>query len=171
MNPKAVIVGVGNRLRGDDAVGCLALDELGSLTAPRSLDGVDLIDAGTVPENQIEPIARLSPDRILFIDACDFGGEPGEIRLFKGEETDRLAGGLVSTHTLPLNLIAGLLSQKAKAKVSLLGVQPANLEFNTGLSEPVAQALPAVVSLAREWVRLPTGGHFSPPPTHKRTGS
>ena len=142
---RSVIIGVGNRLRGDDAVGCAVIDELAGL------EGAALFDVGSSPENYIEPVARLKPARILFVDACDFGGKPGEFRLFSRAEFEELAYGLLSTHTLPLHLTAEMLAQETKASIELLGVQPLSIEFNQPLSEPVRSGLPAVAGYCRSW--------------------
>jgi len=142
---RPVLVGVGNRLRGDDAIGCAVIDELGEL------EGVKVIDAGNTPENYLEPIARLEPERILIVDACDFGGRPGEFRLFGRDEIERLSYGLLSTHTLPLSLTAEMLARETGADIRLLGVQPARVEFGQDLSVPVAKALPEVVAFVRAW--------------------
>jgi hydrogenase 3 maturation protease len=140
-----VILGVGNRMRGDDAVGCLVVDEL------HGMDDVEAIDAGTTPENYVEPIVELNPERVLIVDACAFGGKPGEFRLFGREDMERLAAGMVSTHTLPLNMTVSLLEQQLEADIHFLGVQPEALEFDAGLSGPVEDALEAIVEFVRDW--------------------
>ncbi|MEO0085213.1 MAG: hydrogenase 3 maturation endopeptidase HyCI [candidate division WOR-3 bacterium] len=146
LSQTAVVVGVGNRLRGDDAVGCLVVEALKGRT------DAALFDAETAPENYIEPVAKLNPARILLIDACDFGGRPGEYRLFGRDEIERLAMGLVSTHALPLTMTAQLLGQRTRADVWLLGVQPERVDFGAGMSRAVAKAMPAIVEFVREWL-------------------
>uniref|UniRef100_A0A7C4GBL5 Hydrogenase 3 maturation endopeptidase HyCI n=1 Tax=candidate division WOR-3 bacterium TaxID=2052148 RepID=A0A7C4GBL5_UNCW3 len=146
LSGSTVVIGVGNRLRGDDAVGCSVIDALKGKVAAL------LFDAESAPENFIEPAVETKPTRILFIDACDFGGKPGEFKLFGREEIGRLALGLVSTHTLPLTLTAELLEQRTGAEVWLLGVQPARLEFGAQMSRQVAKALPAIVEFVRDWL-------------------
>lgn len=146
--PAAAIIGVGNRLRGDDAVGPAVIERLGCV------EGARTFDAGPVPENYLEPVAELSPGRILFVDACDFRAEPGEFRLFEMPDIERLGAGLVSTHTLPLTVTAQLFAA-AGARVSLLGVQPASLEFDAPLSDAVSSALPAVLAAVRAWAAGP----------------
>ncbi len=145
---RAVVMGIGNRLRGDDAVGCLAIDELEP--------GVDLkvIDGGTSPENYIGPIVDFAPARILLVDACAFDGQPGEFRLFNRTELDRLAARTVSTHTLPLTMTVVMIEQQSEASIEFLGVQPVSLEFDAGLSQPVASTLPDLVDYVRRWVEL-----------------
>jgi len=144
----AVVVGVGNRFRGDDAVGPLVIDELAGS------DGLELIDAGSAPENYIEPVVRLDPGLLVFVDACDFGGQPGEFREFGRDEIDRLAGGLVSTHTLPLTMTVALLGEQVRSEIVLLGIQPEQLDFNAGLSDRVRAAVP----LAADYLRRRAGG-------------
>ncbi len=164
-----VVLGVGNRLRGDDAVGCIVCDQLLSAGHdPISLSSGDspvargrspttpalfVIDAGDAPENYIQPVADRRPERILIIDCCDFGGRPGEFCLFSRDEIDRLSYGLLSTHTLPLTLTVEMLSLATKAQIELLGVQPQQMEFGADLSPAVRAALPALVQSIRDWAR------------------
>ena len=136
---KAVVLGIGNRMRGDDAVGSLVAEEL------KGTPGLGVFDCGTTPENYIEPVVALEPDRILLVDACSFGGRPGEFRLFEREDIERLAAGFVSTHTLPLTMTVVMLEQQTNARIQLLGIQPANVQFGETLSASVASALPDVV--------------------------
>ena len=177
-----VVLGVGNRLRGDDAVGCLVCDELkGTVPAlpDRGLRGqrglspkppdLFVLDCGSAPENYVQPIADRSPERILIIDCCNYGAKPGESRLFSREEVGRLSYGLLSTHTLPLTLTIEMLSLETRAAIELLGIQPERIEFGEDLSEPVQRALPAVVEFVRNWAKAGTApadssGAARPPP-------
>ena len=149
---KVVVLGVGNRLRGDDAVGCILCDELAGLV------GAQVIDCADTPENFVEPVAKLRPRRILVIDCCDFGAEAGEFRLFSRKELEELSYGLLSTHTLPLSLTVELLSVETGAAIELLGIQPERIEFGTDLSPSVRAALPALVERVRDWVRASQSG-------------
>jgi hydrogenase 3 maturation protease len=132
-------------MRGDDAVGPEVIDALAGFA------GAELIDAGSAPENHLGPIGALRPDRVLFVDACDFSAGPGEFRLFSREEADDLAYGLLSTHTMPLHLTMAMVAAETGAEVMLLGVQPETVELGAPLSEPVRAELPAVVEFCREW--------------------
>lgn len=141
------VVGVGNRMRGDDAIGGLVAGELDGST------DIVAIDAGTTPENQLDRLVALRPERVLFVDACAFGGAAGDFRLFSREEIDDLAGSIVSTHALPLGLTVALLEKELDAEVLLLGIQPGRLDFGAELSESTARALPRIVEFVREWAR------------------
>jgi len=146
-----VVIGVGNRLRGDDAVGCIVCDELqGDVKSPIAPD-VFVLDCGSTPENYVQPVTDRKPTRILVVDCCNYGAEPGEFRLFSREEVDRLSYGLLSTHTLPLTLTIEMLSLQTGATIELLGIQPERIEFGEDLSEPVRRALPALIQFVRDW--------------------
>jgi len=140
-----VVLTVGNRLRGDDAVGPRIADEL-----PSSADLL-VVDGGLAPENYLGPVVGFGPAAVLIVDACDFGGAPGEFRLFGRAELERLAGGLVSTHTLPLTLTVAMLEQQLAVRIEFLAAQPGTLEFDAPLSDPVAAALPRLVETVRRW--------------------
>jgi hydrogenase 3 maturation protease len=74
---RTLIVGIGNILKADDGAGPLVCEQLG-----RAKVCADLIDAGTVPENYIQPIIKKAPQNLLVIDAIDFGASPGTIKIF-----------------------------------------------------------------------------------------
>jgi len=130
---KTVIVGVGNVLKGDDAAGPLLCHEL-------QKTGVcaQVIDAGTAPENYIQPIIKKTPQNLLFIDAMDFGAPPGTIRLFKPEQ---LSSFTYSTHILSPRILAEMVCRDVKADVYFIGVQPAQVKLGQPLSEQVSRAV------------------------------
>lgn len=126
------ILGVGNRHRRDDGIGSLIAKRLaGRLSA-------QAIDAGTVPENYLEKVARSRPDAVLFVDAVDFGGDPGEWRVL---DPGALALGGLSSHALSLRMAAEYLSARTQAHVALLAVQPADVGAGTELSGKVSQTM------------------------------
>jgi hydrogenase 3 maturation protease len=68
---KTVIVGIGNTLKGDDGAGPWVCQKLQEARV-----SAELIDAGTVPENYIQPIISKSPQNLIIIDAIDSGAPP-----------------------------------------------------------------------------------------------
>jgi hydrogenase 3 maturation protease len=116
---KLAIVGVGNESKGDDAAGVLAIRKLSDL------QGVLVLEGGTSPENVTPPLRRFSPSWVIFVDSVDFGGRPGEFRVFDPLKT---SGSHISTHTLPLSLLSKYLEVELGARVLLVGIQPKSLE-------------------------------------------
>jgi hydrogenase 3 maturation protease len=149
---QVVVLGVGNRLRGDDAIGCVLCDEL-LKTGSAPVADVFVVDCGSTPENYVQPVAEVNPIHILVADCCNYGGKPGEFRLFSRQDVDRLTYGLLSTHTLPLTLTIEMLSLETRATIELLGIQPEQIEFGEDLSEPIRRALPSLIEFVRNWVR------------------
>jgi len=124
---KLVIVGIGNPLRGDDAVGLYILKELDGKVPPN----VELIEGETTPERFTEEIERSNPSHVLFVDAAHFGATPGKTKLLGPQ---KIADVAISTHAMPLSILAEFLRKSTKAKVALLGVQPKTVELSEKLS-------------------------------------
>lgn len=129
---RVCIVGVGNRWRGDDGAGPRVID-----ARRRGTRGV-WIDAGVVPENFLEPIARTGPDRVLIVDAVAFGGVLGQWRLMDVTDTDAI---VLSTHAGSLAMLSEYLSVRTSASVHLLGIQPESIDARVGLSQSVEKSV------------------------------
>lgn len=139
---KVAILGVGNPLMGDDGVGSWVAGELqGKVRAP-------VFVGEEVPENYLYDIISEEPEYLLVIDAVDFGGKAGEMRLVDLEE---LTPRFLSSHGMSLNIMASLLEEKG-CKVILLGIQPQNLAFGADMSEEVKRSGEELLSLIRSWL-------------------
>jgi hydrogenase 3 maturation protease len=139
------VVGIGQELRGDDAVGVRTARRLGNRQraggreAPRPASLFLLVvEAGPVPESCTGPLRRFAPDLVILVDAADMGELPGTIRWLDCAEADAAAG---STHGLPLSLFARFLVEEIGCQVALLGIQPSALTFGAPLTDPVRRAL------------------------------
>ncbi|MDD5432957.1 MAG: hydrogenase 3 maturation endopeptidase HyCI [Candidatus Omnitrophica bacterium] len=130
---KVVILGIGNTLRSDDGVG--------SILANRLIGKVPFMvwDAGTGPENYLGKAVKEKPNTILIIDAVDFGGNPGEIRLLEGDELKTI--NLFSTHNASLSLTINYLQSSLQLDIIILAIQPKTVVFGDNLSPEMAQAL------------------------------
>lgn len=139
--PKVAVVGMGQTLRGDDAVGPIVAGALqGSL--PRS-ESVLIVDAGPAPENFTGKIRRFGPDLVLLIDAAELGEAAGRIRLLD----HRVCTGIsASTHTLPPSVIADYLIGELHCEIALLGIQPLHTDVGAPLSAPVRSAVDQAVA-------------------------
>ena len=133
---RVCILGFGNRLWRDDGVGsCIA-------EALQNCPNLDSIDAGFVPENHLEIVARKNPDTILMIDAADFGGTPGETRLLQPGDV-AVAG--ISTHAGSPQMLGKYLEARTGARVALLAIQPKDTSEGTELSPEVSATLTELV--------------------------
>ncbi len=140
-NSATVIVGIGNVLKGDDGVGPLVCEQLAGKTS------AELIDAGTVPENYIQPIIKKAPQNLLVIDAIDFGAPAGTIRMF---EPERLNSYALSTHTLSPRLFIDLVCQDIKVNVYFVGIQPAQTQLGQSISPQASEAVQRLSQILAE---------------------
>jgi hydrogenase 3 maturation protease len=133
------VVTVGNTLRSDDGAGPYI-----AARATRSRPGLVVIDAGERPEGILDRVIALAPRRVVFIDAADFGGVPGETRVI--DEGAVPAAGL-STHIFPVPVVARLIAADTGAEISFVGIQAASVALGEGLTPPVREAADLLVAL------------------------
>lgn len=125
-------------MKGDDGAGPLLCRQLmGKVSAT-------VIDAGTVPENYVRPIINSGSRHLLIIDAADFAGVPGALRLFKPEE---VASSAFSTHALSPRLFIDLLLAEMDIDIHLIGIQPAQTAFGEPVCPEVQESLDALSDL------------------------
>lgn len=139
----SVIVGIGNMLKRDDGAGpALAQRLLRSGKVP-------VIDAGNAPENYIGKIASLNKKNIIFLDALDFSAQPGGYKLFN---IDDVYDGNIASHTFSIGFIFDLIRSEIDCTGYVLGIQPFDLRFGSGLTEAVADALDEATVIFEEWI-------------------
>ena len=112
---KTVYVLVGNTLRGDDGAGVFIAENL-----PEDHEHITVINAGDSPERIFSRVLKERPVKTVIIDAADFRGIPGEVRLFSHS---RLHEAPLSTHRFPISVIARLIEEDARCEVHLVGIQ------------------------------------------------
>lgn len=138
------VVGVGNELCGDDAAGVLVAQLLGEAVGPgRVSDRLHVVQTGPVPENYIGPILQDQPHQVVFCDAVDFGGAPGEWRVF---EMDDLSEACVSTHNSSLALLSRVLAAEGVEDIFVVGIQPKQTSFGSSCSSEVMAAVEEIVA-------------------------
>jgi hydrogenase 3 maturation protease len=132
-----VVLGVGHALRADDAAGSVVAEELRARFPHRVFDG------GMVPENFAGPIRRVAPDTLLIVDAADFGGAPGEVRI---AGPDEVFGLMTGTHAPPLSVLMSLLADDTGADVYLVAVQVADTRLGGTMTPEVHSAVAKLVA-------------------------
>ncbi|MCX7785918.1 MAG: hydrogenase 3 maturation endopeptidase HyCI [candidate division WOR-3 bacterium] len=144
-----MIIGIGNRMRSDDAIGSLIAEELKTY----NLNNVTIFDVGITPENYIDKAVAEKPDWIIFVDACNFDAKPGEYKLFEENEIQDIAYGLMSTHTLPLTLTIELIKKQHNCRISLLGIQPKSFTMSSDLSTEILNAKSKVIEFIKSIIK------------------
>ena len=141
MTNPVLVLGLGNLLLGDDAVGLFSLEVLKAEPADPS---VEFVDGGT----QGIALVGLLADRrsVLILDAIGLGAEPGTVHVLRGRDLAKLrARRATNAHEgngLSLIEMARLLGYYPQ-ELAVVGVEPAHVKTGIGLS-------PAVEAASRE---------------------
>ena len=133
-----IIITVGNCMRKDDGVGPYIASKV------KSSENFIIIDAASSPENVIDEVIRLNPDHVIFVDAADFKGKPGEIRVI---DESGVPESTVSTHAVPLKIVAAIIKSETSARISFVAIQARDLGFGKGLSKDVKKAADKIIAL------------------------
>jgi len=140
---KTAIVGVGNLLMGDEGIGVHIAERLKSASLPAD---VAVLDGGTHFWGDEEMLN--GAEKLVIVDAVLGGGAPGTIYRFGLDELeDETDGVRLSCHDMGLieklrmTQFAGLTPEQ----IVIIGVEPANVAWNAGLSKEVEAKVPEIV--------------------------
>lgn len=150
---KTVVIGLGNPLASDDALGLEAIKRLGASELPAE---VELIEGGTVGIGLIDLVA--GAERAVLIDAALSGGKPGTIHRYRFEDLPAEPVFQLSAHGFgpveAIRLGQMVRPEEMPGEIVLYGVEAGETEsFRVGLSEAVTRALPELVEQIAEEVR------------------
>ena len=139
LNQRSAIlfVGIGNRLKSDDAVGIYICDNLLSTKGKQKL----IVESGI--EKYVGKINDLSPEILVLVDCTDFNKEPGYLNLFT---VDKIQDNSLHTHTISL----GRISEFFEMKTYILGIQPEFVGFGEEISQVVKDKADEVVAFINE---------------------
>lgn len=143
--PRILIAGLGNVLLQDDGVGVHAVRALAQDPYP----GVQVAEIGTLVLDALHLFEWA--DYILAIDAMQAGGAPGTIYRFTTK--DVAAGGVqMSLHELSLVSALRFIPIPPDPHITILGVEPAVINYGLDLSSDVARSLPELLQTVRDIV-------------------
>jgi hydrogenase maturation protease len=142
---RLVLIGVGNRDRGDDGVGPIVCD----LLREDQVDGVHII----VFEGAMVDLAlHWEPsDHVVIVDASAPNGRPGRIVERDVVASPVAAPGAVSTHAIDVTAAIELARtlDRLPASLTLIGIEVAACDHGAPLSAAVSHAAGRVVASIR----------------------
>ena len=145
LSESTCIVGLGNRLRGDDGVGVMIAETLKNHAA--SGHGHQVVEAEDVIENYVFQLAEGSAENILLVDAVKMPDTAvGSVVFGRLEELEN--GSDYSTHKLALATSASILRQYGK-QVWLLGLVAHDVDYGATLSPQMAESAQRVIDFIR----------------------
>lgn len=140
MQATTLILGLGNTLLSDEAVGPRVVEQLRQEAPAR--EGIRYLDGGTLSFTLAEPIAAAT--RLIAVDAARLGEPPGTVRVFEGETMDhQLRAHAKSVHEVSLADLLDMarLTDSLPSRRALVGIEPAKIDWGECLSPPVAAAV------------------------------
>jgi hydrogenase maturation protease len=149
---KITLLGLGNILMRDDGVGVHAVKAVQErFEVPPELD---IVDGGTAGLDLL-PFLE-GRDRVLFVDAVDFGQEPGFIGELVNDAIPAFFGkDKASLHHvgLPEVLATAQLLNILPEEICLIGIQPQGIEMGLGLTEVLQGKLDLLVAQISDKLR------------------
>lgn len=150
-----LILGLGNTLLSDEAVGVRIVEQLRN--HPQSTHyHLKLLDGGTMGLTLL--VDMEDADAMIILDAGQLGMEPGCLQVFEGEQMDLfLRSRGRNPHDIGLDdLMDGLrLRQAVPEKRALVCIQPKTIAVGESLSIEVEKAIPqaveAVIEILDRW--------------------
>lgn len=152
---RKIILGIGNPLGSDDAVGSLIarrihkkLEGKSSTACSKASARGDImaIDAGVAPESYTSVIRRNRPEQLILIDATDMQLPTGSIRLLPPHKIKTVT---FSTHQMPLSSLVSYV-QEFCGKIYIIGIQPEQTQVGGRLSASVRKSGQRLVDLILE---------------------
>ena len=138
---QCVLIGVGNRLRGDGGVGSVVAERL-AMVPPA---GWRILDAGVAPEAFTGPIRRWRPNLLVIVDAVDMALPAGSLRRLTAERLPSLD--CFHSHHPSLRQLCDYLSPVVE-RIVVVAVQPGAVDSapDEGLTPSVAEAVAGLVN-------------------------
>ncbi len=140
---KPLLLGIGNILLSDEAIGVRVIEEC---EKDSRFANIDIIDGGTAGMELLDEIA--SRPLVVIIDAIRSREEPGTIHLFKDEQVPRFFSQKLSPHQLGLSdvLSALVMTEEIPERLFLVGIVPETIEPGIGMSNIITEKIDAVLS-------------------------
>lgn len=148
------IIGIGNRDRGDDALGPLVADALDG----RLPDTVGVVEHSGEVAGLVDLMS--GAEAVYLVDAAVMGLEPGRLRVFDASASPLPAlGGAFSSHALGLSEAIELARalDVLPPVCRVFAVEAASFEAGEGLSKQVADTLPRVTQAVIETIEQESG--------------
>jgi hydrogenase 3 maturation protease len=139
---KVVILGIGNDMRGDDAVGTVLAQKLAKIFTEN--EKITVFDGKTVPENFTGAIRKERPSHIILVDAVDMNKKPGQIELISRKQ---IANYNISTHAMPLSFLIKYLKSTCPAELIIVGIQPKTTILVNKMSVEIENSIEMLLKL------------------------
>lgn len=152
LSGRCCIVGMGNLLKNDDAVGLFVIESVKRAVGENQM----LLNVEDVIEAYVYKIAELDCDSVVVIDAVKAEAETGSIVFGKLDDEFDAIGGTLSTHKLALKMSGRIFAGNNK-ETYLLGVVVDNIDFGVELTPSVRESAEILIQIIIEALNCDKG--------------
>jgi hydrogenase maturation protease len=147
------LVGIGNYYGFDDSIGLRVAEAIGDRGLDRGFRAIDLggnlIDLAHYLGAEVE--------QVLIVDSARMGRAPGEFAFFTPDAvTSRKRTAGFSTHEADLLKVLGVAAslREPLAPITILGIEPAEVANEPGLSAPLAERFDEYIDAAVSFLTM-----------------
>ena len=146
MTETVCLIGIGNILLSDEGVGVHAVNAIKEryTFSPH----VEIIDGVTMGLDLLSFFE--GRDKVLIVDAVDFGKEPGHTGIIENNDIPSALDPKFSVHHIGLSdvLFAAKLMEKIPSEVCLIGIQPKSLDVGLDMTDEINGKIDKLVDLS-----------------------
>jgi len=125
---KTAIIEIGNPLKKDDNIGNLLIEKLSKEIKDKNFV---FIKAYQTPENYLSPLKKEKPEMIYILDAVEFKGTTGEVKVFSLND---ISLNTITTHNIPVTVYKNYFPD---ATIKIIGIKVKDTNFGEELSKEI----------------------------------
>ena len=133
---KTAVIGIGNPIKKDDNIGNIITDKLKEKIKDKNFT---FLIAQLTPENYLAILKETNPEKVYIIDAVDFEGKTGEVKVFS---LDDIELSKITTHSIPINVFKEYLPS---SEIKLIGIKVEDVNFGEELSTEINSKLREII--------------------------
>lgn len=130
------VIGIGNPLKKDDNIGNLITEKLGKEIKDKNFM---FIKAYLTPENYLLLLKKEEPKKVYIIDAVEFKGEAGDVKVFNLDEINQSR---ITTHNISVTIYQDYFPNSI---IKLIGIKVKDVNFGEELSKEIKDKLDSII--------------------------
>ncbi|MEM2918699.1 MAG: hydrogenase 3 maturation endopeptidase HyCI [Candidatus Altiarchaeota archaeon] len=144
-----ILIGIGNPLKGDDAIGIYIAEKFKSeISKDKTLRKKwFVLSCETAIENFSKVVKKKKPENLIIIDAAEFSLTAGEFRKF---QTDKISSKGLGTHSMPIFYFIEYIKPYVKNKIFFIGIQIKKRGFGKGISKELKKSSEKIIEILKD---------------------
>lgn len=133
---RIAVIGIGNPLKKDDNIGNIIIEKLCKEIKDKNFV---FIKAYLTPENYLSLLKKEKPKNVYIIDAVEFKGAVGEVKVFNLNEINQSR---VTTHNIPIAIYQDYFPNSI---IKLIGIKVKDVSFGEELSKEIKDKFDIII--------------------------